>query len=51
MTPERWTEIEELFHRAAESEPQQRKAILDDACASDSELREQVEALLLLQRR
>ena len=30
MTPERWAEIEELFHRTAESEPQHRKAILDD---------------------
>ena len=46
MTPERWAEIEDLFHRTAESEPQHRKAILDDACANDSELRKQVEALL-----
>jgi len=46
MTAERWAEIEELFHRVAESEPQHRKAMLDEACAKDSELRELVEALL-----
>jgi eukaryotic-like serine/threonine-protein kinase len=46
MTPERWAEIEEIFHRAAESEPPCRKAILDDACGNDSELRDHVEALL-----
>ena len=46
MTPERWAQIEELFHRAAESDPQHRTAVLDEACGNDSELREQVEALL-----
>jgi len=46
LTPERWTQIEELFHRAAESDPQHRAAILDHACGEDSDLRAQVEALL-----
>jgi serine/threonine protein kinase len=46
MTPERWAQIEELFYRAAESDPQHRAAILDRACGGDSDLRAQVEALL-----
>ena len=46
MTSERWAEIEELFHRAAESDPKQRTFLLDEACNSDLELRREVEALL-----
>lgn len=46
MTPERWAQIEELFHRAVESDPQRRAAVLDEACGDDSDLRAQVEALL-----
>src|SRR5215470_4252196 len=46
VTPERWAQIEQLFHRAAESDPQSRPAFLDEACGNDMELREQVEALL-----
>jgi serine/threonine protein kinase/Tol biopolymer transport system component len=46
LTPERWAQIEELFHRAVESDPQRRAAVLDEACGNDSDLREQVEALL-----
>src|SRR5689334_19580769 len=46
LTPERWAQIEQLFHRAAESDPQHRAAVLDEGCGNDSELREQVEALL-----
>jgi eukaryotic-like serine/threonine-protein kinase len=46
LTPERWAQIEELFHRAAESGPQHRTALLDQVCSHDAELREQVEALL-----
>jgi len=46
MTPERWARIEELFHRAAETAPPSRAALLDEACGNDLELRQQVEALL-----
>jgi eukaryotic-like serine/threonine-protein kinase len=46
LTAERWTQIEELFHRAAECTPEHRAAILDDYCGADAELRRQVEALL-----
>ena len=46
MTPERWTQIEELFHRAAECAPDHRTALLKEACNNDAELRREVEALL-----
>ena len=46
MKPERWAQIEELFHRAVECEGSQRDLLLDSACNGDFELRRQVEALL-----
>jgi eukaryotic-like serine/threonine-protein kinase len=46
LTPERWAQIEELFHRALECEPERRTGLLDEACRNDSELRREVEALL-----
>src|SRR5690349_17552870 len=46
VTAERWAQIEELFHRAIESDPENRTAVLDEACVNDSELRKEVEALL-----
>ena len=46
MTPERWAEIEELFHRAAESDLASRRTLLDNACVNDPTLRMEVEALL-----
>jgi serine/threonine protein kinase/Tol biopolymer transport system component len=46
LTPERWAQIEEVFHRAAESDPQGRTAVLELACGNDTELRQQVEELL-----
>ena len=46
MTPERWAQIEELFHRATECAPGERCAFLDKACRNDEELRREVEALL-----
>ncbi len=46
MTPERWAQIEELFHRAADCDAQHRAALLDEACRDDPELRREVEALL-----
>jgi serine/threonine protein kinase len=46
LTPERWAQIEELFHRAAECAPEHRTALLTDACGNDLELRREVEALL-----
>jgi non-specific serine/threonine protein kinase len=46
VTPERWAQIEDLFHRAAERGPEQRTALLDQSCSDDPELRHEVEALL-----
>jgi eukaryotic-like serine/threonine-protein kinase len=46
VTPERWAQIEEVFHRAAEADPRHRVSILEQACGEDQELRKQVEALL-----
>jgi len=47
MTPERWQKIEELFQSARKrTTAGEREAFLDGACASDADLRAQVEALL-----
>jgi len=46
VTPERWAQIEELFHRAAECVPEQRTALLNEASGNDPELRREVESLL-----
>jgi serine/threonine protein kinase len=45
VTPERWAQIEELFHRVCECEPQDRDAVLNEACRNNPELRRE-EALL-----
>ena len=50
MTPERWAQIDELFHRAAECSSEQRAILLDEACRNDSELRREIDALLLSDR-
>ncbi|HTG13970.1 MAG TPA: serine/threonine-protein kinase, partial [Blastocatellia bacterium] len=47
MTPERWRQIEDLFHRALERDASERSALLAVACPSDAELRRQVQALLV----
>ena len=46
MTPERWQQIESVFHAALERQPEERAAFLDQACGSDVPLRKEVEALL-----
>ena len=46
MTSERWQRIKEVFNAAAEREPAERSAFLDEACAADRELRQYVESLL-----
>src|SRR5262245_4179013 len=47
MTPERWAEIERLYHAVLEHDANQRDAFLRDACAGNEGLREEVESLLL----
>ncbi len=46
MNPERWAQVEELFHRAAHCEPDERVGLLDEACRNDPGLRREVEGLL-----
>jgi Tol biopolymer transport system component len=46
MTPERWQHIRTVFQAAAEREPSERAAFLDEACADDIEMRLEVESLL-----
>jgi serine/threonine protein kinase len=46
MSPEQWGQLKELFRTAIKYEPPQRAAFLDQACASDPALREEIESLL-----
>jgi serine/threonine protein kinase/Flp pilus assembly protein TadD len=46
MDPERWRQIEELYHLVLEQEPAQQNRFLAEACRHDSELRGEVESLL-----
>jgi eukaryotic-like serine/threonine-protein kinase len=46
MTPERWAEIERLYHAALAQPTDRRGAYLAEACAGDDEVRREVESLL-----
>ncbi len=46
MTPERWRQIERLYHAALELEGSGRAAFLKGACGADDDLRREVESLL-----
>jgi len=46
MEPERWREIERLYHRAQSLDHGARTAFLADACGADGELRRELESLL-----
>jgi hypothetical protein len=46
IAPERWAQIEELFHRAVDCDSQQRTVLLDEVCRHEPDLRKKVEALL-----
>src|SRR5262245_41641383 len=46
MEPERWQRIENLYHSALKVEPKQRTTFLQQACAGDEALRQEVESLL-----
>ena len=46
MTPERWHQIETIFHAAADRPPADRAGFLDRACGDDAELRGEVDSLL-----
>ena len=46
MKPERWEQVERLYHSALERKPEERVAYLAQACGGDEELRREVAALL-----
>ena len=46
MTPERWQQIDRLFHELLAVESAQRAALIKVRCAGDQELRREVESLL-----
>ena len=50
MTPERWRQIEQLYHAALECDGSEREAYLAEACASDEALRRYRQAIMLLQQ-
>jgi eukaryotic-like serine/threonine-protein kinase len=44
MTPERWQQIEKLYHEALKLELSHRAEFLKDACAGEEALRQEVES-------
>lgn len=46
MTPERWQQIDQLFHEALACEPAERDAFLSGACDGDEQLPLEVESLI-----
>src|SRR5947209_6910365 len=46
MTPDRWNQINELFHAAVALDPQQRDDYLAEVCGADSGLRKELENLV-----
>jgi TolB-like protein/Tfp pilus assembly protein PilF/predicted Ser/Thr protein kinase len=46
MMPERWQQVERLYHDAAELSQDRRSAFLDESCGEDENLRREVESLL-----
>jgi energy-converting hydrogenase A subunit M len=47
MTPERWQQVKAILADALECvSPAERHALVEQACAADVQLREEVEALL-----
>jgi tetratricopeptide (TPR) repeat protein/TolB-like protein len=46
MTPERWAQIDELYHQALELDADAQAEFLTKACAGDARLREEMESLI-----
>ncbi len=46
MSPDRWRQIESVFEQASETPVADRAAYLDTVCASDGDLRQEVDSLL-----
>jgi tetratricopeptide (TPR) repeat protein len=47
MTPDRWQQIEQLYHAALTRDQNQRADFLREACAGDDALRREIESLLV----
>lgn len=47
LTPDYWQKLETLFHAALELQPGARREYLQQECAGDEQLRQQVESLIL----
>lgn len=50
MNPERWWLVERLYHAALERQPEQRGTFLAEACGDDTDLRRELESLLMQDR-
>jgi len=48
MDPNRWRQIEDLYHLALEKPAQERAGFLDRACSADPSLRQELESLLAI---
>ena len=48
MDPNRWRQIEDIYHLALEKPVHERAAFLDRACAADPSLRQELESLLAI---
>src|SRR6266540_6621501 len=46
MNPQHWLDVERLFHEALALPPQSRPEFLDDSCAGNDALRQDVQSLL-----
>jgi len=51
MEPERWQKVEAIYHAALEREEGERAAFLEEACAGDPALRDELESLLAYRTR
>ena len=46
MSPNRWKQIQDVFHAVLERDPRERSAAIAELCSDDAELRDEVESLL-----
>jgi serine/threonine protein kinase/tetratricopeptide (TPR) repeat protein len=47
MTPEKWLEVKQIFNAALDLPPAERLVFIEQRCAADAALREEIEALLV----
>jgi hypothetical protein len=46
MDPDRWRQIENIFHKTLDADADRRTSVLEESCAGDDALRREVESLL-----